>query len=95
MLQISLLVAETAPPAAAEAQGFDWSLVLMLGVLAVFMLFMFRSNKKRKKTAEEMQDRVQVGADVMTSFGVFGIVKSIDEGTNVVELETSPGTVIR
>lgn len=93
MNAVTLFLAEQAPEG--ETQGFDWTLIFMLGVLALFMFFMFRSNKKRKKQMEEMQDKVQVGADVMTNFGLFGVVQSIDEENNIVELETSPGTVIR
>ena len=94
MNAVTLFLAEQAP-AAGETQGFDWTLIFMLGVLALFMFFMFRSNKRRKKQMEEMQDKVQVGAEVMTNFGLFGVVQSIDEENNIVELETSPGTVIR
>ena len=34
------------------------------------------------------------GAKVMTNFGVFGTILSIDEEENQVLLETSPGTVL-
>ena len=94
MNALTLFLAAEAP-AEGETPGFDWTLIFMLGVLALFMFFMFRSNKRRKKQMEEMQDKVQVGAEVMTNFGLFGVVHSIDEENNIVELETSPGTVIR
>jgi len=31
----------------------------------------------------------------MTNFGLFGKLLSIDEATNVAEIETSPGTIVR
>ena len=35
------------------------------------------------------------GAKVMTTFGVFGTVLSIDEENNQVTIESGPGTVLR
>ncbi|MEJ1230623.1 MAG: preprotein translocase subunit YajC [Galbitalea sp.] len=35
------------------------------------------------------------GVDVMTNFGLFGKLLSINEVTNVAEIETSPGTIVR
>ncbi|CAD5998607.1 Preprotein translocase subunit YajC (TC 3.A.5.1.1) [Agreia sp. COWG] len=66
----------------------------MLAVLAVLVFFMFRNSRKRQREAAELQQKVQVGADVMTNFGVFGTILDIDEEDNKVLLETSPGTVL-
>jgi preprotein translocase subunit YajC len=66
----------------------------MLAVLAILVFFMFRNSRKRQREAAELQQKVQVGADVMTNFGVFGTILDIDEESNKVQLETSPGTII-
>lgn len=66
----------------------------MLAVLAILVFFMFRNSRKRQREASELQQKVQVGADVMTNFGVFGTILDIDEESNKVQLETSPGTII-
>lgn len=66
----------------------------MLAILAVLVFFMFRNNKKRQRDAAELQSKVQVGANVMTNFGLFGVVKAIDEEDNKVLLETSPGNIL-
>jgi len=66
----------------------------MLAVLAILVFFMFRNSRKRQREAAELQQKVQVGADVMTNFGVFGTILDIDEDDNKVLLETSPGTVL-
>jgi preprotein translocase subunit YajC len=66
----------------------------MLAVLAILVFFMFRNSRKRQREAAELQQKVQVGADVMTNFGVFGTILDIDEENNKVQLETSPGTII-
>ncbi|MBT2516006.1 preprotein translocase subunit YajC [Streptomyces sp. ISL-90] len=66
----------------------------MLAVLAVLIFFMFRNSRKRQADARNLQEKVQPGAKVMTNFGVFGTILSIDEDENQVLLETSPGTVL-
>lgn len=91
-----LLVAEgTEGAEAPQGGGFDWTMLILLGALGLMMFFMFRNNKKRKQQAEEVQEKIQVGVDVMTSFGLFGTVQDVDDENNIVFLETGPGQVIR
>ncbi|GLU89902.1 preprotein translocase subunit YajC [Agromyces sp. NBRC 114283] len=73
---------------------FDPLTLIMLAVLAVLIFFMFRNSRKRQAEARELQSKVQPGAKVMTNFGVFGTVVSIDDEENRAELEVSPGTVL-
>lgn len=79
----------------AGGAGFDWGTIILLAALAGLMFFMFRSNKKRQKAAQELQDRIEVGVDVLTSFGVYGTIIGINEEDDSIELQTSPGTVMR
>jgi preprotein translocase subunit YajC len=74
--------------------AFDPLTIGMLAVLAILVFFMFRNSRKRQREAAELQQKVQVGADVMTNFGVFGTILDIDDENNKVQLETTPGTVI-
>ncbi len=69
----------------------DLTTVFMLAVLAVLVLFMFRNGRKRAKDAAALQAQVVPGAHVMTNFGVYGDIVSIDEAENKIVLETSPG----
>ncbi|WP_308464695.1 preprotein translocase subunit YajC [Rathayibacter soli] len=66
----------------------------MLVILAVLIIFMFRSSRKRKQQAAELQQKVVAGADVMTNSGVFGTIVSIDDEDNKIRLEVAPGVVI-
>ncbi|WP_246150064.1 preprotein translocase subunit YajC [Agromyces intestinalis] len=66
----------------------------MLAVLAVLIFFMFRNSRKRQAEARDLQSKVQPGAKVMTNFGVFGTILSMDEEENQVLVETTPGTVL-
>lgn len=69
--------------------------LIMLAVLAVLILFMFRNSRKRQRDAAALHDKMVVGAEVMTNSGVYGTLLSIDEETNQVMVETTPGTVLR
>lgn len=69
--------------------------VVMLAVLAVLVFFMFRNGRKRKAEQEKLQSTMVPGADVMTNFGLYGTIVSIDEVDNKVALEIAPGTVVQ
>jgi len=69
--------------------------IVMLGVLALLIFFMFRNSRKRKSDAAMLQDKMLPGAEVMTNFGLFGTLVSIDEENNVATIETSPGSTVR
>lgn len=66
----------------------------MVVILAVLIFFMFRSSRRRQRQQSELQKQVVPGATVMTNFGVYGTIVSIDEETNKVKLETSPGNIL-
>ncbi|MCU1578638.1 MAG: preprotein translocase subunit YajC [Rhodoglobus sp.] len=67
----------------------------MLVILAVLVFFMFRNSRKRKAQQEELRSAIVPGKEVMTNFGMFGTLKSIDEVTNEAELEIAKGVVIK
>jgi preprotein translocase subunit YajC len=65
--------------------------ILLFVMLGLFVFMMFRRNKKTQQQQAEMQSKFAPGVDVMTSFGLFGRIVSIDEAENKVVLELSPG----
>ena len=67
----------------------------LLAVLAVLVFFMFRNSRKRKQQQEELKSKIVPGAEIMTNFGLFGTLLSVDELSNVAEVETSPGNIVR
>lgn len=86
-----LQTTDTAP----QGFAFDPLTIIMLVVLAAMIFFMFRSNKKRKAQAAELQDQMVPGAEVMTNFGLFGELREIDDERNEALIEIAPGTIIR
>ncbi len=69
--------------------------IVLLALLAVMIFFMFRNSKKRKAEMEAVREKMVPGVEVMTNFGLFGTLLSVDDDTNVAEVETSPGTIVR
>ena len=67
----------------------------MFAVLAVLIFFMFRNSRKRKAQAEELRSQIVPGAEIMTNFGLYGTLISLDDVTKVAEVEVTPGTIVR
>src|SRR5690606_33008356 len=65
------------------------------GLLVVMIFFTWRSSRKRKADAEEMQSKLQPGAEIMTQHGIFGTLISLDDDSNEAIVETTPGTRLR
>ena len=74
---------------------FDPLTIGLFALLAVMIFFMFRNSRKRRRDAEEMQSKLQPGAEVMTQHGIYGTLISIDEEKNEAVIETMPGTRLR
>ncbi len=74
---------------------FDPLTIGLFALLAVMIIFMFRNSRKRRRDAEEMQAKLQPGAEVMTQHGIYGTLISIDDEKNEAIIETTPGTRLR
>lgn len=69
--------------------------LLMIGALALLVMFMVRNSRKQRETQMQLQEKLQPGAEVMTSFGLFAHVVSIDDDTNVAVIDAGSGTLLR
>ncbi|GAA5197522.1 hypothetical protein GCM10023346_32340 [Arthrobacter gyeryongensis] len=67
--------------------------ILLFAMLGVFIFMMFRRNKKTQQQQAKLQSQFAPGVDVMTSFGLFGRIVSMDDAENKVVLELSPGNL--
>jgi preprotein translocase subunit YajC len=67
--------------------------ILLFVMLGVFIFMMFRRNKKTQQQQAQLQSQFAPGVEVMTSFGLFGRIVSIDDAENKVVLELSPGNL--
>lgn len=83
-----------APAAEQTSKGFDPMLLIMLLAFAFLIFTMFRGRKKAAKAQAQLRSSLAVGSEVMTQFGLFGTVRSIDTENNKVVLEVSPGNTV-
>lgn len=69
--------------------------LLMIGALALLILFMVRNSRKQRQMQQELQEKLVPGAEVMTSFGLYAHVVSIDDDTNIAVVDAGGGTLLR
>ncbi|MEO6505276.1 MAG: preprotein translocase subunit YajC [Terrimesophilobacter sp.] len=70
-------------------------LIIIAIALAAFVFFQFRNSRKRQRETAERQTQIVVGAEVMTNYGLYGTILSIDDDTNMALIESTPGTVLK
>lgn len=85
---------------AAAAANAPWYVALLNNPLTMIILafaimyfFMIRPQRKRQKEIENFRRGLQVGQDVVTSGGLYGKIKSVDDTT--VSIEIAHNVVIR
>ena len=65
--------------------------LFMIAVLALLIYFMFRNSRKQRKAQEELAEKLQPGAEVMTSFGLYAKLVSFDDDKNTAVLDVGKG----
>lgn len=68
--------------------------LVMFGLIAVLIFFMFRNGKKRQAAQREMQDNVRPGAEVMLQSGIFATIEAIDEEENRVTVRSGDSNFV-
>lgn len=77
---------EAAPEATPAAGGSTWiTLVLLVGMIAVFYFFIIRPQKKQEKQVAEMRDSITVGDEIITIGGIIGTVLIIRDDKLMIE----------
>ncbi len=74
---------------------FDPFLLVIAAVIGLFIFMQFRTSKKRRAEAEKLQEQMLPGTEIMTNYGLYGTIVSIDDETNIAVIETTPGTELR
>lgn len=76
--------------------GSPLFMLLLLGIMMLVLIVLpARRAKKAQQQIKERQDAMVPGTQVMTNFGLYGSVVSIDKGANTAHLEIAPGTVAK
>lgn len=62
------------------------SLILPIGILAVFYIFAIRPQKKKEKEINDMRSNLAVGDEVITIGGILGKIITVKEDQVIVEV---------
>ena len=78
----SILLQATAPETGA---GYS-SILMLIAIFAIFYFFMIRPQKKRQEEIKKFRDALSLGDSVVTSGGIHGKIKEINDNTMVLEI---------
>lgn len=68
--------------------------LIMFGLIAVLIFFMFRNGKKRQAAMQELQNNLRPGAEVMLQSGIYATVESVDAEDNKVTVRSGTSTLV-
>lgn len=70
-------------------------LIILFGVLIALMFFMSSRTRKQQKEQQAFRAALAPGQEVMTGSGMVGTVVAIDDDTDTVTIESTPGVQTR
>jgi preprotein translocase subunit YajC len=90
-----VIVLGSITPLAASSSGGGATATLLFVVLmgAVFYLLLIRPQQRRQRQQRALIQSVEVGDEVMTTAGIYGTVRELDDES--VTIEVTPGVDIR
>lgn len=81
---------------AGQQGGGMGSLLLLVGIMVIFFIFMIRPQMKKQKEEQKFRDGLQKGDSVITIGGIFGkIVEIKDDGTVLLKVDKENNVVIK
>ena len=76
--------------------GFDMTMILMWVLIGViFWFFIMRPQKKRQQEIQNFRNSITIGSRVVTSGGIYGEVRAIEDVDNILVIEIAKGVNIR
>ncbi len=80
---------------AAQQGGGMQMIIMMVAIFAIMWFFMIRPQNKKQKEIQNFRNNLAVGAEVITSGGIYGKVKEIKEEDNSLILEIASGVKVK
>ena len=62
------------------------SILMMVAIVAIFYFFMIRPQQKRQKEIKKMREAMKVGDKVITSGGIYGKIKDVNDTSFTIEI---------
>ncbi|MBR5813264.1 MAG: preprotein translocase subunit YajC [Bacteroidaceae bacterium] len=73
--------------------GMGSTIIMFVAIIAIMYFMMIRPQRKQQKKIDTFRKGLQVGQEVVTSGGLYGKIKSIENG--IVMLEVAHNVVMR
>lgn len=89
MLQTILLQAQ------AQGGGALMSIIMIVLMIVIFYFFMIRPQTKRQKELDKQRKSMKPGDKVITSGGIYGIIREINSANGQVTLEVWEGVKVK
>lgn len=88
---LTLYLAQAAP-----SGGSGWmNIVMIILMIAIFYFFMIRPQSKRQKELQQAREAMKTGDQVITSGGLYGVIKNIDAAKGQVQIEIADGIRVK
>lgn len=71
--------AETAQNATSNGGGFDYGIIMIVALIAIFYFLMIRPQQKRQKEIQKFRESIKVGDKVITAGGIYGTIDAVKE----------------
>jgi preprotein translocase subunit YajC len=78
----------------AQPGGGMSNLIILVGMILVFWLFMIRPQAKKAKQQKQFMNNIQKGDKIVTIAGIHGTINKVNED-NTLNLEVSPGSYLK
>jgi preprotein translocase subunit YajC len=75
--------------------GGAGGLVILLPLVVAFYFVAIRPGRKRMQAMQQVQQRLEPGREVVTTAGLYGRVRAVDDTDQTVTLEIAPGVEAR
>ena len=70
-------------------------IIMIVAMFAIVYFFMIKPQRKRQKEIENFRKGLTIGSKVITSSGVYGTVKSLNEGQPYITIEIAKGVTVQ
>ena len=70
-------------------------IIMIVAMFAIVYFFMIRPQRTRQKEIENFRKSLTIGSKVITASGVYGTVKSLNEGQPYLTIEIAKGVTVQ
>lgn len=85
-MNLMYIFLQEAAPAPGGMMGGSMGWIMIIALFVIMWLFMIRPQQKKQKEVAKMREGLRVGDKVVTSGGIYGTIKNIDDTTFTVEI---------